>query len=130
MNDINMNNDRVDAYSVSQFIATFCAKHNLTKSQVLPCAGAQTRPKLLFARHRPVKKVIPPHIVVQDGTAIGRRSDGGVVALTLDDIDTCKLAHVPFVLPENLYGNTEVYTEEIKNYISTKDLSDSEYESD
>jgi len=122
-----MTNDRVDAYTVNQFIATFCAKHNLTKSQVLPCAGAQTKPKLLFARHRPGKTGIPPHIVVQSGTAIGRR-DGG--ALTLDDIDACKLAHVPFVLPDNLYGNTEVYTEEIKNYISTKDLSDSEYESD
>lgn len=130
MNDINMQNDRVDAYTVNQFVNAFCAKHKLTKAQVLPCAGAQTKTKLMFARHKPVKKVLPPHIVVQDGVAIGRRDGVGVTALTVDDIDECKLAHVAFSLPENLYGDIEVYTDEIKNYISVKDLSDSEYESD
>lgn len=125
-----MQNNRVDAYTVNKFIAAFCTKHKLTKSQVLPCAGVQTKTKLLFARHKPVKKFIPLHIVLQEGVAIGRRDGSTVAALTPDDIDECKFAHVPFVLPQNLYGDIEVYTDEIKNYISTRDISDSEYESD
>lgn len=129
MSDINMKHDRVDAYTVNQFINAFCIKHKLSKAQVLPCAGAQTRTKLLFARHKPVKKVLPPHIVLQDGIAIGRLEGGTVAALTVDDIDECKFLHVPFTLPENLYGNTEVYTEEIRNYIPNVDYN-SEYESD
>lgn len=125
-----MQNDRVNAYTVNKFIAAFCTKHKLIKSQVLPCAAAQTKTKLMFARHPPVKKVLPPHIVLQDGVAIGRRDGGTVAALTPDDIDECKFVHVPFALPENLYGNIEVYTDEIKKYIATNDHSDSEYESD
>ncbi len=104
------------------FVQVTKREYTSKDTKIKPCAPSALRKRLLFNTiHR---ETVSSPFEMRQGTAVGKKVNGELVALTMDDIEECRFLHLPYIIPENLMSDTAEYNEEIRNYISDSEEED------